>query len=179
MVQPADREFYAGLPLFEAFEGVADEANYRPLPDGWWLAVADIVNSTGAIAEGRYKSVNMAGASVISALMNGLDEKNLAFVFGGDGALAAVPEAGGKSEGRGSPRPRHGWRRNWGLELRRRNRPGIRRARQRVRHACRPLQGERGGLLRHVFGGGASWAEAEMKAGRYRSRRARPARDPT
>lgn len=59
MVQPADREFYAGLPLFEAFEGVADEANYRPLPDGWWLAVADIVNSTGAIAEGRYKSVNM------------------------------------------------------------------------------------------------------------------------
>lgn len=113
MVQPADREFYAGLPLFEAFEGVADEANYRPLPDGWWLAVADIVNSTGAIAEGRYKSVNMAGASVISALMNGLDERNLAFVFGGDGALAAVPGTLAAKARTCSQRRRHGWRRSW------------------------------------------------------------------
>lgn len=83
MAEAMEGRFYDSVPLFAAFEGVADEANYRPLPDGWLLAVADIVNSTGAIADGRYKTVNMAGASVISALMNVLEEKTMPFVFGG------------------------------------------------------------------------------------------------
>ncbi len=65
--------------------------NYRPLPDDWALATADIVGSTKAIADGRYKAVNMAGASVISALLNGLGRRDLPFVFGGDGALVALP----------------------------------------------------------------------------------------
>ncbi|NUS67437.1 MAG: DUF3095 family protein, partial [Ensifer adhaerens] len=82
MAEAMEGRFYDSVPLFDAFEGVADEANYRPLPDGWLLAVADIVNSTGAIADGRYKTVNMAGASVISALMNVLEEKTMPFVFG-------------------------------------------------------------------------------------------------
>ncbi len=33
----------------------------------------------------------MAGASVISALLNGLGRRDLPFVFGGDGALVALP----------------------------------------------------------------------------------------
>ena len=42
--------FFDTLPVFEEFEGVADAGNYRPLPDSWVLASADIVGSTKAIA---------------------------------------------------------------------------------------------------------------------------------
>ncbi len=83
--------FFDTLPVFEEFEGVADADNYRPLPDGWVLACADIVSSTQAITSGRYKAVNMAGASVISAILNSIGRRDLPFVFGGDGAFVAVP----------------------------------------------------------------------------------------
>ncbi|TIM14685.1 MAG: DUF3095 domain-containing protein, partial [Mesorhizobium sp.] len=87
----ASDPFVASLPVFARFESVADIDNYRPLPDGWALATADIVGSTKAIDAGRYKTVNMAGASVISALLNALGRRDLPFVFGGDGALVAFP----------------------------------------------------------------------------------------
>ena len=65
-----DDRFFEDLPAFDAFHGVVDAANYRPLPDDWARAVADVVGSTAAIAAGRYKAVNMAGAAVISAIQN-------------------------------------------------------------------------------------------------------------
>lgn len=160
-------QFYGGLPLFEAFEGVADEANYRPLPDGWMLAVADIVDSTGAIGEGRYKSVNMAGASVISALMNALDERNLPFVFGGDGALAAIP-ASMAPKARAALAAAKTWvAEELGLELRAALVPVAD-----IRASGRDMRVARFKASEEVSyamfsGGGASWAEAEMKAGRY------------
>ncbi|WP_222313733.1 DUF3095 domain-containing protein [Rhizobium leguminosarum] len=86
-----DEDFFAEVPLFREFEGVTDAANYRPLPDGWVLALADIVGSTQAIGAGRYKDVNMAGASVISAVLNAVGKGDYPFVFGGDGALIALP----------------------------------------------------------------------------------------
>ena len=42
----ANEAFFDTLPVFEEFEGVADSDNYRPLPDDWVLACADIVSST-------------------------------------------------------------------------------------------------------------------------------------
>src|SRR4051795_1068252 len=86
-----DELFFDRLPVITDFAGVAETSNYTPLPEGWVLAVADIVGSTKAIAAGRYKAVNMAGASVISAVMNALGHRSVPFVFGGDGALVAVP----------------------------------------------------------------------------------------
>src|SRR3981081_3423001 len=67
-----------------------DPALYSPLPDDWTIGVADIVESTRAIAEARYKAVNMAGAAVIAAITNALDGREFPFVFGGDGASFAV-----------------------------------------------------------------------------------------
>ena len=87
----ADEEFLNGLPLFLQFEDVANPTLYRALPDGWALALADINDSTGAIDAGRYKAVNMAGAGVISGVLNALQRHDLPFVFGGDGAAIAVP----------------------------------------------------------------------------------------
>src|SRR6202012_5754485 len=43
-----------------------------------------------AIAQARYKAVNMAGASVIAAVTNALEGREFPFVFGGDGASFAV-----------------------------------------------------------------------------------------
>lgn len=78
------------IDAFEAFNRVVDADVYRPLPGDWWLGVTDVVDSTNAIAAGRYKAVNMAGAAVISAMMNALGGPDFPFVFGGDGAAFAI-----------------------------------------------------------------------------------------
>ena len=88
MNKPSSETFFNTLPVFVDFAGVADSRNYRPLPSDWALATADIVDSTGAIEAGRYKAVNMAGASVISAILNAVGSNDHPFVFGGDGAAA-------------------------------------------------------------------------------------------
>ena len=82
--------FYGNVPLFRGFGSLMDPALYQPLPDGWLIGVADIVQSTRAIAENRYKAVNMAGAAVIASVTNALDNRDFPFVFGGDGASFAV-----------------------------------------------------------------------------------------
>src|SRR4051812_17799649 len=70
-----------------------DPALFSPLPGDWVVGVADVVQSTKAIAENRYKAVNMAGAAVIVAVTNALGDRDFPFVFGGDGASFAVPGA--------------------------------------------------------------------------------------
>lgn len=82
--------FYGGIPVFRGFGSLMDPALYSPLPDDWTVGVADIVESTKAIANQRYKAVNMAGAAVIAAVTNALDGREFPFVFGGDGASFAV-----------------------------------------------------------------------------------------
>jgi hypothetical protein len=86
----ATDDFYSTLPVFRDFTQIVDEANFRPLPDGWMVGVADVVQSTQAIAENRYKAVNMAGAAVIVSITNALKGRDFPFVFGGDGASFAV-----------------------------------------------------------------------------------------
>jgi hypothetical protein len=88
---PAD--FYASLPAFRDFTQVMDPALFRPLPDDWVVGVADVVRSTEAIAQNRYKAVNMAGAAVIVAATNALHDREFPFVFGGDGASFAISAA--------------------------------------------------------------------------------------
>ncbi len=94
MTAPLD-DFYASLPLFHNFTEVMDPGLFRPLPGDWVVGVADVVQSTKAIAENRYKAVNMAGAAVIVAVTNALGDREFPFVFGGDGASFAVPAADG------------------------------------------------------------------------------------
>ncbi|NTF90700.1 DUF3095 domain-containing protein [Agrobacterium rhizogenes] len=173
MADPND-DFFRALPVFTHFEGVTDSDNYRPLPDDWLLAVADIVSSTNAIAAGHYKSVNMAGASVISAVLNALDKGDYPFVFGGDGALVAIP-----SSGEGHVREALAAVRTWVTEE----------LQLSLRTALVPMADVRAeGLDVRVArfspsdfvsyamfaGGGASWAERQMKAGRFAVEAAAP-----
>jgi Protein of unknown function (DUF3095) len=86
--------FYDAIVPFTDFAHVLDPQNYRPLPADWLVGVADVVDSTGAIAAGRYKAVNMVGAAVIAAVLNATGGRQFPFVFGGDGASFAVsPDA--------------------------------------------------------------------------------------
>lgn len=82
--------YYGSIPVFYGFGSLMDPALYSPLPDNWVIGLADIVESTRAIAEQRYKAVNMAGAAVIAAVTNALEGREFPFVFGGDGASFAV-----------------------------------------------------------------------------------------
>src|ERR1700732_777843 len=83
-------KFYGGIPVFRGFASLMEPSLYSPLPDDWSIGVADIVESTKAIAQARYKAVNMAGAAVIAAVSNALEGREFPFVFGGDGASFAV-----------------------------------------------------------------------------------------
>ena len=83
--------FYDDLPRRAAFADLANPALYTPLPDDWLVGTSDIVGSTAAIASGKYKTVNMIGAAVISAQINGAAGRAFPFVFGGDGAAFAHP----------------------------------------------------------------------------------------
>jgi hypothetical protein len=86
-VSPA---FYGTIPVFRGFARLMEPSLYVPLPEDWTVGVADIVESTKAIAAKRYKAVNMAGAAVIAAVTNALEGREFPFVFGGDGASFAV-----------------------------------------------------------------------------------------
>ena len=91
MIMPEGPDsFYGAIPVFRGFDRLMDPALYSALPDDWSVGVADVVESTKAIAEARYKAVNMAGASVVAAVTNALEGREFPFVFGGDGASFAV-----------------------------------------------------------------------------------------
>jgi hypothetical protein len=90
MSKTSAADYYASIPVFRGFARLMDPALYKPLPEDWMVGVADIVESTKAIADKRYKAVNMAGAAVIAAVTNALEGREFPFVFGGDGASFAV-----------------------------------------------------------------------------------------
>lgn len=88
---PAPAFSFAALPPVHGFDALIDPSAYVSLPEDWVLGLADVTDSTGAIAAGRYKAVNTAGAAVISAVTNALGRRDFPFLFAGDGASFAVP----------------------------------------------------------------------------------------
>ncbi|MGI9388513.1 MAG: DUF3095 domain-containing protein [Boseongicola sp.] len=165
MVSTEENEFISRLPRFTDFDEIADFSHYMPLPKGWALAMADIVDSTGAIADGKYKSVNMAGASVITAVLNALGQLDLPFVFGGDGAFVAVPPSGIEAAKDALSRVRTWVEREFKLDMRAAivTVKNIRAAGLDVRVAYFQASDE---VSYAMFAGdGARWAEDEMKRG--------------
>ncbi|MEP4195086.1 MAG: DUF3095 domain-containing protein [Aliishimia sp.] len=88
-----ENAFYIDLKPISDFATLADPNVYAPLPNDWWIGTSDIIGSTQAVAQGRYKTVNMVGAAVISAQINAHEGASFPFIFGGDGAGFAVPPA--------------------------------------------------------------------------------------
>ncbi len=171
-------DFYRSLAPFSRFAGVVDPENYASLPEGWVIGVSDVVNSTGAIADGRYKAVNMVGAAVISAVRNALSGTDFPFVFGGDGTSFALPGTQVRIAAEAMAAVQVWAREEMGLTLRAAIIPmsAVRAGGHEVlvgRYAPSPH------VTYAMFsGGGVAWAEREMKAGRYLVREAPPGTRP-
>lgn len=88
-ITPEYRDFYTELPSFERFSDGLLQVSAR-IPDDWFVVMTDVVDSTGAIEAGKYKTVNMAGALPIIALARIYGNLQRPFVFGGDGMTFLV-----------------------------------------------------------------------------------------
>jgi hypothetical protein len=83
--------FYENLKGFSQFSQLTDESYYVPAPDDWYVVITDVKGSTQAIADGRYKEVNLVGAAAIIAVLNTTGRIPIPYAFGGDGATMLIP----------------------------------------------------------------------------------------
>lgn len=77
------------LPLAKALE----DQSFFDLPSDWLVVIADIKNSTAAVAEGRHNDVNLVAAGCLVAALNIAKEKGveIPFFFSGDGGAVLLP----------------------------------------------------------------------------------------
>ena len=163
----ADADYYARLPIFAGFANIMDPARYQPLPDDWLLGITDVVKSTQAIEEGRYKAVNTAGASVIAAISNALGGRKFPFVFGGDGASFAVCGED-EARARAALAATAAWTRDdLDLELRAALIPVSAVQEQGLAVSVARFAPSSNVSYAMFSGGGLAWADRAMKQGRY------------
>jgi len=84
---------YSQIPPIPGFQQIFDSQYYYHPPGSWYLVMTDIVDSTPAIREGRYKEVNTAGSLAAMAISNLTNNMDFPFLFGGDGMTYLIPEA--------------------------------------------------------------------------------------
>ncbi len=162
-----DPDFYASIPVFYDFAEAVKPENYRALPDDWVVGFSDVVGSTLAVAQGRYKAVNMVGAGVIASVANALEQRPFPFVFGGDGASFAVGPADAPIAAEALKAMAAFAREEFQIELRVAMMPvGA------IRSAGRDVRVARYGASPHCAyamfaGGGLAWFEAQAKRGEY------------
>ncbi len=172
---PVDGEgFYDALPRVPSFESLSKPDLYADVPAEWIVGVADIADSTGEIAAGRYKTVNLVGAAVVSAMVNALEPRAFPFVFAGDGARFAV-WSGARDAAEQALAEVQSWAlREFGIRLRAALVPvaDILSAGHRLRVAR--FRASEGVDYAMFSGGGLSWAETEMKTGNHAVAAVRP-----
>lgn len=83
--------FYQDLPVLLQFQDIARTEVFTDVPEGWTVVITDLVGSKQAIRDGKYREVNLLGASCIVAVLNAVPDLDVPFVFGGDGATFLVP----------------------------------------------------------------------------------------
>lgn len=115
---PRTNSFFEDLPPIREQAGTFDPTRYEAAPVDWLLAVADVEDSTGAIARGQYRAVNFLAAAVISALKNVCSPVLVPFLFGGDGAAILVPPERGEEARLALARVRRFAATDYGLNLR-------------------------------------------------------------
>jgi hypothetical protein len=158
-------EFYEKLPRIDQFRTLSDAVNYTALPADWVVGTSDIVGSTKAIAAGKYKTVNMIGAAVISAQINAAAGRALPYVFGGDGAAFACPPEHAKTAQDALCAVQVWAEEEFDMELRIALTKVSHIRDQGLEVAVARHQASEGVDYAMFSGGGISWAEAQMKAG--------------
>jgi hypothetical protein len=159
--------FYETIPVLDSFADAVRAENYRPLPDEWVVGFADVVGSTEAVANGRYKAVNMVGAGAIAAVANALNRRPFPFAFGGDGASFAISPADAPAAQDALAAMSAFAREEFKFDLR----VGAISVRD-IRAAGRDVRIARYGATPYCVyamftGGGLAWFEEEVKQGRH------------
>ena len=164
---PSTDGFYANLERIESFSHLTHFDRYQSLPDDWFIGIADVVHSTKAIESGRYKAVNTVGAAVLVAVTNALPDFSFPYVFGGDGATVAVPNAY-IAEVRNALARTVAWsEETLDLVLRAAIIP-VRDIREAGHDVCVARFSASENVSYAMFaGGGVAWADEQLKRGRY------------
>jgi hypothetical protein len=175
--QPDSDSFYDRVPVFRGFPNVMDETLYQPLPPDWVIGTTDVVGSTRAIQDNRYKAVNMAGAAGIAAVVNATG-REFPFAFGGDGASFAVPPSAAEAARAALAATLRWVQDELSLELR-----GAMVPVAELRKSGLDVRVARFGPSEDVtyamfMGGGLAWAEAAMKRGLFAVTPAPPGTSP-
>jgi Protein of unknown function (DUF3095) len=171
-------DFYETIPVLDNFADAVRAENYSPLPDDWVVGFADVFGSTKAVADGRYKAVNMVGAGAIAAVANALERRPFPFVFGGDGASFAVSPSDAAAAAKALQTMAVFAREEFHLELRvamapvgeiRAAGPDVRVARFAAAPPC---------IYAMFAGGGLTWFDTAAKRGAYALPPAEPGAQP-
>lgn len=88
-----NENFYLNLKEIDSLFSIANNEFYQKAPKDWFVVVTDVISSTKAIEEGKYKEVNMSGALTIISILNINKDLDLPFVFGGDGSFLLIPKS--------------------------------------------------------------------------------------
>jgi hypothetical protein len=158
-------KFYDDLPRHDSFGTLVDATNYTALPDDWVVGTSDIVGSTKAIAAGKYKTVNMIGAAVISAQINAAKGRALPYIFGGDGAAFACPPEHAETATQALVAVQAWAEDEFGMQLRVAMTPVSEIRANGLEVTVARHQASEGVDYAMFHGGGISWAEAQMKLG--------------
>lgn len=161
------RDFFGSLPVYDNFGEAVRGGAYTPLPADWSVGFSDVVGSTKAVADGRYKAVNMVGAGVITAVANALGRRPFPFVFGGDGATFAVPASDSAAAAKALAAMATYAETEFKLELR-----AAMASVGEIRAAGHDVRVARYAASKHCAyamftGGGVAWFEEQAKRGRY------------
>ncbi|MDQ6960922.1 MAG: DUF3095 family protein [Mariprofundaceae bacterium] len=84
-------QFYHQLQSFSNFNELTEKKHFKSIPKDWTIVITDIIGSTQAIEEGRYKDVNLIGAAAIVVVQNSMKNQDFPSSFGGDGATMLIP----------------------------------------------------------------------------------------
>ena len=158
-------KFYDDLPHHDSFSTLVDAVHYTALPDDWLVGTSDIVGLTKAIAAGKYKTVNMIGAAVISAQINAAVGRALPYIFGGDGAAFACPPEHAETAAKALSAVQAWAEDEFGMQLRIAMTPLAEIRENGLNVSVARYQVSEGVDYAMFHGGGISWAEAQMKAG--------------
>ena len=159
--------FYDALPRITQFEVLSEASSYHDLPVDWVVGVADIKGSTQAVAAGKYKTVNMVGAAVISAQINQMGGQAFPYVFGGDGAVFALAPRHRDAAVASLAAVKRWAKTEFNIELRGAVIPVRDILKAGLTISVARFQAAPGIDYAMFHGGGASWAEDRMKAGSY------------
>ena len=88
-----NEDFYLNLKEVDSLFSIANNEFYEKAPKDWFVIVSDVISSTKAIKEGKYKEVNMIGALSIISILNINKILDIPFVFGGDGSFLLIPKS--------------------------------------------------------------------------------------